>query len=110
MMDLCFVEHESGLHIMERLDRNTSGSTFVQTVRENMKLFTCRQIKGATKAQELYELLQCPSEPDFDTTLRNNAIKGCKVTLEDARIMWQIWGPSVIKMKGNDTRQVKIRK
>ena len=110
MMDLRFVEHESGLHIMERLDGKTSGSTFVQTVKENMKLFTSRQIKGASKARELYELLQCPSEPDFDMTLRTNAIKGCKVTLEDAQIMWKIWGPSVIKMKGNDTRQITIRK
>ena len=103
MMDLCFVEHESGLHIMERLDSSTSGSSFVQTVKENMKMFTRRQIKCAMKARELYELLQCPSKPDFDTALRTNAIKGCKVTLEDAQIMWQIWGPSVIKMKGNDT-------
>jgi hypothetical protein len=103
MMDLCFVEYESGLHIMERLDGTTSGSTFVQTVKENIKMFTSRQIKSATKARELYELLQCPSEPDFDTTLRTNVIKGCKVTLEDARIVWQIWVPSVIKMKGNNT-------
>ena len=84
MMDLRFVENESGLHIMERLDRTTLGSTFVHTVKENMKMLTSHQIKSVTKAQELYELLQCPSEPDFDTTLRTNVIKGCKVTLEDA--------------------------
>ena len=83
MINLPFVEHASGLHIMERLD-GESGSTFVQTVKENMKMFTERQIKSATKARELYEMLQCPSEPDFDTTLRTNAIKGCKVTLDDA--------------------------
>ena len=39
IMDLCFVEHPSGLHIMERLD-SSSGSTFVQTVKDNMKMFT----------------------------------------------------------------------
>ena len=81
MVDLRFVEHESGLHIMEILDSSTPGSSFVQTVKENMKMFTRRQIKCATKARELYELLQCPSKPDFDTALRTNAIKGCKVTL-----------------------------
>ena len=68
-------------------------------------MFTKRQIKSAKKAQELYEMLQCPSQLDFNTTLRTNAIKGCNVTLYDSRIMWKIWGPSVIKMKGNDDEE-----
>ena len=82
----------------------------MQTVEENMKMFTDRQVKSASKAQELYEMLQCPSKMDFDTTLQTNAIKGCQVTLDDAQVMWKIWGPSVIKMKGNSTRQKTIRK
>jgi len=44
MTDLRFIEHPSGLHIVERPD-GESGSTFVQTVKENMKMFTERQIK-----------------------------------------------------------------
>jgi len=55
-------------------------------------------------------MLQCPSQLDFDKTLQMNAIKGCRVTLDDARIMWKIWGPSVIKMKGNSTRQTTVQK
>ena len=109
MTDLRFVEHPSGLHILERPD-GESGPTFMQTVKENMKMFTERQIKSATKARELYEMLQCPSQLDFDTTLRTNAIKGCNVMLDNARIIWKIWGPSVIKMKGNSTRQTTTRK
>ena len=62
------------------------------------------------KARGLYEILQCPLQLDFKTTLRTNAIKGCNVMLDDARIMWKIWGPSVIKMKGNDTRHKTTRK
>jgi hypothetical protein len=75
-----------------------------------MKLFTNRQITGATKAQDIYEMLQCPLQLDFDTTLRTKATKGCDVMLGNARIMWKIWGPSVIKMKGNSTRQTTTRK
>ena len=75
MMDLCFMEHLSGLHILEQPDGDL-GATFVQTVEENMKMFTNQQVKSASKAQESYELLQCPSQLDFDTTLRTNAIKG----------------------------------
>ncbi len=64
MTDLCFVEHPSGLHILERPE-GESGLTFVQTVKENMKMFTERQIKSAAKAQKLYEMLQCPLQLDF---------------------------------------------
>ena len=104
MTDLRFVEHPSGLHILQQPDGDL-GATFVQTVEENMKMFTKRQVENASKARELYEMLQCPSKDDFDITLRTNAIKGCRVTVEDAQIMWKIWGPSVIKMKGNSTRE-----
>jgi hypothetical protein len=109
MTDLRFVEHPSGLHILEQPDGD-SGATFVQRVEQNMKMFTARQVKIALKARELYEMLQCPSRADFDTTLRTNAIKGCQVTMDDTQVMWNIWGPSVIKMKGNSTRQKTIRK
>jgi hypothetical protein len=53
MTDLRFVEHPSGLHILQRPDGD-SGATFVQTVEENMKMFTNRQVKSASKARELY--------------------------------------------------------
>ena len=55
-------------------------------------------------------MLQRPSQPDFNATLRMNAIKGCIVTLDNAQIIWKIWGPSVIKMKGNDMQQKTNRK
>ncbi len=109
MTDLRFVEHPSGLNILQQPDGDL-GATFVQTVEDNMKLFTSRQVKSASKVRELYEMLQCPSKLDFDMTLRTNAIKVCQVTLEDAQIMWKIWGPSVIKMKGNSTREKTIQK
>ena len=92
MTDLRFVEHLSGLHILEQPDGDL-GATFVQRVEENMKMFTNQQVKSASNAHELYELLQCPSQLDFDTTLQTNAIKRCQVTLDDAQIMWKIWGP-----------------
>ena len=47
MMNLGFVEHDSGLHILEKPDGDTSGAIFVQTVKENMKMFSPQQIKGA---------------------------------------------------------------
>ncbi len=50
------MEHPSGLHIFQRPDGD-SGATFVQTVEENMKMFTKQQVKIASKARELYKML-----------------------------------------------------
>ncbi len=50
MTDLCFVEHPSGLHILEQPDGDL-GATFVQTVEQNMKMFTSQQVKSASKAR-----------------------------------------------------------
>ena len=48
MTDLRFVEHPSGLHILQRPDGDL-GATFVQTVEENMKMFTNRQVNVLRK-------------------------------------------------------------
>ncbi len=76
MTELRFVDHPSGLHFFQRPDRDW-GATFVLTLDENMKMFTKRQVESASKARELYEMLQCPSKNDFDIALQTSAIKGC---------------------------------
>ena len=41
------------------------GFGFVQTVEDNMQLFSKRQIAGAAQARDLYEKLIYPSTSDF---------------------------------------------
>ncbi len=62
--DMVFDMHPCGLHVYYPKKINGQYG-FVQTVAENMKLFTKRQIDGALKARHLYETLGYPSNADF---------------------------------------------
>ncbi len=53
----------------------------------------------------MFEALLCPSVEDFGRIIGSGAIKGCKLTTEDANVSFKIFGPSVIKDKGNRVRQ-----
>jgi hypothetical protein len=93
--------HPCGLHLLERPKR---GSVFILTVEENKKLFTKKQVEAATKARNIFEALLCPSVEDFGRIIGSGAIKGCKLTTEDANFSFKIFGPSVVKDKGNRMR------
>ncbi len=64
LVDLHFKMHESGLHILVKPD-GMSGVVFIQTVEENKKLYTAREVAAAYKAREVYELLIYPAIDDF---------------------------------------------
>jgi hypothetical protein len=76
---MVFEMHPCGLHVYypEKIDGQYG---FVQTVADNMKLFTKRQIEGALKAHHLYETLGYPSNADFESVLRAGGIGGCTLT------------------------------
>jgi hypothetical protein len=78
---------------------------FIQTVEENMKLFSKRQIAGAVRARNLYNKLIYPSTADFQAIVSTGGIPGCGVTLDNAKAAEVIWGRSVLKMKGNMVRK-----
>jgi hypothetical protein len=64
LSNMVFDMHPCGLHIYypEKIDGQYG---FVQTVANNMKLFTKRQIEGALKARHLYETLGYSSNAIF---------------------------------------------
>jgi hypothetical protein len=66
--NMVFDMHPCGLHVYypEKTDGKYS---FVQTVADNMKLFTKQQIEGALKARHLYKTLAYPSNADFEAVL-----------------------------------------
>jgi hypothetical protein len=69
------------------LTKKTNGHYgFVQTVADNMKLFTKRQIEGALKARQLYKTLGYPSNADFKAVLQVGGIGCCTVTVDDVKI------------------------
>jgi len=74
---MIFEMHPCGLHVYypEKVDGKYS---FVQTVADNMKLFTKRQVVGALRARHLYETIGYPSEADFEAVLRVGGFGGCQ--------------------------------
>jgi hypothetical protein len=69
---------------------------FVQTVKDNMKLFSIQ-------AKDLYKEMIFLSTADFRELVRAS-ILGCDVTAVDAKATKVIWGCSVLKMKGNSRK------
>jgi hypothetical protein len=61
--DLFFEMHPCGLHVC--YPKKMGGFGFIQTVKDNMKLFSKRQIAGAAHAKDLYEKMIFPSTADF---------------------------------------------
>jgi hypothetical protein len=62
--NMTFDMHPCGLHVYYPKKFNGQYE-FVQTVAENMKLFTKQQIEGALKAHHLYKTLRYPSNANF---------------------------------------------
>jgi hypothetical protein len=78
---------------------------FVQTVHDNMKLFSKRQIAGAVKARELYDKSIFPLTSDFRAIVSAVGVPGSDVTIDDVKAAELIWSQSVLKMKENTVRQ-----
>jgi hypothetical protein len=60
-----------------------------------MKLFTKQQIEGALKARHLYKTLGYPSNANFEAVLIVGGIGGCIITVDNAKVAYKIWEPSV---------------
>ncbi len=78
---------------------------FIQTVKDNMKFFSKRQIAGATWAKDLFKKMILPSTADFRAIVSAGGVPGSDVTPEDVKAAKVIWGCSVLKMKGNTGRK-----
>ncbi len=101
--DLFFEMHPCGLH--ECYPKKMGEFGFIQTVKDNIKMFNKQQIAGAARAKDLYEKMIFPSTADFRANVSAGGIQGCEVTPEDVKTAKVIWGQSVLKMKGNTVRR-----
>jgi hypothetical protein len=72
--DLLFEMHPCGVHICYPKKMGEFG--FVQTVEDNMKLFSKRQIAGVVQAGDLYEKLIYPSTSDFRSIVSVGGSRG----------------------------------
>ena len=88
--DLLFEMHLCGLHVCYPKKLGQFG--FVQTVQDNMKLFSKHQVAGAVKARESYEKLIFPCTLDFRAIISAGGVPGSDVTLDDVKAAEVIWG------------------
>ncbi len=78
---------------------------FIQTVKDNMRLFSKRQIASATQAKNLSKKMISPSTVDFRAIVSAGSVLGSDVTLKDVKVAKEIWGCFIIKMKGNAVKR-----
>ena len=82
--------------------------TAVQTVDENKKFHTPREVKRAKKARDLLAALGSPSIFDLKAAIAMNAIADLPVTTEDVKLAERIFGPDLGTLKGKTTRQKPV--
>ncbi len=58
---------------------------FIQTVQDNMRLFSKCHTAGAVKARELYEKLIFSSTSDFRAIASAGGVLGLDVTIDDVK-------------------------
>ena len=107
-----FKEFSSGLYYYDAavgsndnmVNPPVNGYSFVNTVASNKQRFHHREIEGADLARELYQKIGRPSQKHFEHILRNNLIRNCPITVDDAKRALMIYGPDVPALKGKTTK------
>ena len=77
----------------------------LQTVEENMKFYTPREVARAKTARDLLAALGTPSIADLKAAIAMNAIAGLPVTTKDVDLAEKIFGPDLGTLKGKTTRR-----
>ena len=77
---------------------------FVNTVADNMRVFSPRQIAAAERARDLYIMMARPSPSNFKYMLQHQLIKNTPVTYNDALRAETIFGPDLGSLKGKSVR------
>jgi hypothetical protein len=96
-----FTEHPSGVHVFN--PRNVTNNcvneyTMISTVAKQKK------IQAADATRNLYRKIGHPDEAEFQSILRNNFIRNCPVSPDDAKRALIIYGPDIAVIKGKMAR------
>ena len=104
--DMVFKPHPTGLHVLDINDpRSHASYAFVETVADNMQLFTRRQIAGGNLARDLQAGLAYPSDKDLKWITQANMLKDSPVRPQDVDLALRIHGPSVASLKEKTVRK-----
>jgi len=108
-----FTEFDTGLYYYDatELTLNTPDPLTTQiccllnTVTENLGMFTKREISGANDALSLHRKCGRPSPRDFTHILLNNFILDCPITIDDWKRALFLYGTDVATLKGRTARK-----
>ena len=76
----------------------------VQTIEENAKFLTPKEIAQANVAKQLLHSLGYPSVVDLKTIIKTNLICNNPITESDIKLMEHLFGPDIPTVKGKTTR------
>jgi len=100
-MGLCY--HDTNPSI-NSTSEYVSGYSFVTTVAGNKDRYLHCKIEVADCAWELYTMIGCPLQQQFEHILNNNLISNCPVMVDNARRTGvRIYGPNVQSLNGKTT-------
>ena len=97
--DMEYKMHKSGLHVF--YPEYIKNLVLMNTVKENMKAFTKRDVKGEKSERKLYAKLLYPSNADFKWLIKNNQIKNFEVSVRNVDTTQEIWVKYISALKGN---------
>ena len=82
-----------------------SATSHVQTIEENAKFLTPKEIAQANVAKQLLHTLGYPSVVILKTIIKMNMIQDNPVTKSDIKLMEHLYGPNIPTVEGKTTRQ-----
>ena len=100
---LKFTMSPQGLYYFDTTPKKND-TLMIQTVQANEDGFTTRQVQQTRLARHLYALLGRPSPNDFIKFVRNNQLKNCPVSVDDANRSIRIYGPDIPALRGKSVR------
>ena len=80
-------------------------TSHVQTIEENAKFLTPKEIAQANMAKQLLHTLGYPLVVDLKTIIKTNVIQDNPVTKSNIKLMEHLFRPNIPTVKGTTTRQ-----
>ena len=90
-----------------KMNQEEKSNNMIQTVHENMIVYTKRQMERAKVPSKLYHIVGSPTLEAFKAMVKSNIIKNCPVTGADGDMAETIYGPAISTLKGKTTRQTQ---
>ena len=95
------LEHKSNI--------NQSFAHYLQSVGENEKLFSKKEIARAKAARDMQEFLAWPSTKEFMEIVQGNFLRNCDVNTDDIKRALYLYGEPVPYLQGRMTRRKPLK-